>query len=56
MGVDFKNKNIEVDGKIIKLQNWEPAGSERFRTVTPSYYKGTHGIIVIYDITDRESF
>ena len=57
IGVDFKIKNIEVDGKIIKLQIWEQAaGAERFMTITPSYYKMSHGIFVIYDITDRESF
>lgn len=56
IGVDFKIKTIEVDGKTIKLQIWDTAGQERFKTITSSYYKGAHGIIVVYDITDRESF
>ena len=47
---------MEVDGKTIKLQIWDTAGQERFKTITSSYYKGAHGIIVTYDITDRESF
>ena len=56
IGVDFKIRTIEVDGKTIKLQIWDTAGQERFKTITSSYYKGAHGIIVTYDITDRESF
>lgn len=56
IGVDFKIRTIEVDGKIIKLQIWDTAGQERFKTITSSYYKGAHGIIVTYDITDRDSF
>ena len=56
IGVDFKIRTIEVDGKTIKLQIWDTAGQERFKTITSSYYKGAHGIIVTYDITDRDSF
>jgi Ras-related protein Rab-1A len=56
IGVDFKITNIELENKIIKLQIWDTAGQERFRTITTSYYRGAHGIIVVYDITNRESF
>ena len=56
IGVDFKLKNIEVKGKKIKLQVWDTAGQERFRTITTSYYKGAQAIIVVFDITDRDSF
>jgi len=56
IGVDFKIRTIELDKKTVKLQIWDTAGQERFRTITSSYYRGAHGIIVAYDVTDQESF
>jgi Ras-related protein Rab-1A len=51
-----KIRTIQLDGKTIKLQIWDTAGQERFRTITSSYYRGAHGIIVVYDTTDSETF
>jgi Ras-related protein Rab-1A len=56
IGVDFKIRKLDVEGKSVKLQIWDTAGQERFRTITKSYYRGSNGIVVVYDITDRESF
>lgn len=56
IGVDFKIKTIKLDNKRIKLQVWDTSGQERFRTITNSYYRGAHGVIVAYDITDKVTF
>lgn len=56
IGVDFKIKTINLDGKIIKLQIWDTAGQERFRAITSSYYRGADGVIVVYDCTNQLSF
>lgn len=55
-GIDFKQKIINLDGVPIKLQIWDTAGQERFRTLTTAYYRGAMGIILMYDITNLESF
>jgi Ras-related protein Rab-1A len=57
IGVDFKIKTLRLeDGKVAKLQMWDTAGQERFRTITSSYYRGAHGVIVVYDVGERRSF
>lgn len=57
IGVDFKIRTIETaDKKTIKLQIWDTAGQDRFKSVTTTYYRGAHGIIIVYDITDNNSF
>jgi len=56
IGVDFKVKVIDNNGNKVKLAIWDTAGQERFRTLTPSYYRGAQGAILVYDISSRESF
>lgn len=56
IGVDFKIQTVEIDGERVKLQIWDTAGQERFRTITSTYYRGTHGVIVVYDVTSGDTF
>ncbi|XP_058510099.1 ras-related protein Rab-35 [Solea solea] len=56
IGVDFKIRTVDIDGERVKLQIWDTAGQERFRTITSTYYRNTHGVIVVYDVTNPESF
>jgi Ras-related protein Rab-1A len=56
IGVDFKIQTIQLDNKIIKMQIWDTAGNERFRTITTSYYRGSHGVCIVFDLTDKQSF
>eukprot|EP01083_Nonionella_stella_P084985 235349_1 len=56
IGIDFKIKTMEIDGKRVKLQLWDTAGQERFRTITNAYYRGAHGVLLVYDVTDEHSF
>ncbi|CAH9109830.1 unnamed protein product [Cuscuta europaea] len=56
IGVDFKVKYVVSGDKKLKLAIWDTAGQERFRTLTSSYYRGAQGIIMVYDVTRRETF
>uniref|UniRef100_A0A8B9YKT4 Ras-related protein Rab-12 n=1 Tax=Bos mutus grunniens TaxID=30521 RepID=A0A8B9YKT4_BOSMU len=55
-GVDFKIKTVELRGKKIRLQIWDTAGQERFNSITSAYYRSAKGIILVYDITKKETF
>ncbi|XP_064625992.1 uncharacterized protein LOC135486805 isoform X3 [Lineus longissimus] len=56
IGIDFLIKSIHLDDKVIKLQIWDTAGQERFRAITSAFYRGSHGIVLVYDVTSQESF
>ncbi|RIB22303.1 ras-related protein rab-2A-like protein [Gigaspora rosea] len=56
IGVEFGARFVEVEGKKIKLQIWDTAGQESFRSITRSYYRGAAGALLVYDITRRETF
>ncbi|XP_058142613.1 ras-related protein Rab-26 isoform X2 [Dasypus novemcinctus] len=56
VGIDFRNKVLDVDGLKVKLQIWDTAGQERFRSVTHAYYRDAHALLLLYDVTNKASF
>lgn len=56
IGVDFRFKTLSIDGQVVKLQIWDTAGQERFKTITSAYYRGSDGVILVFDKTSKESF
>ena len=57
IGLDYKLKNVKLDsGKTIKVQLWDTAGQDKYRTIAKNYFKGSHGILLLYDITKQSSF
>ena len=56
IGIDFQIKNVVFNNKNIRLQIWDTAGQERYKSITSSYYKGSHGCFIVYDITNEKSF
>lgn len=56
VGVEFGAKNIRIAGKTIKMQIWDTAGQENFRSITRSYYRSAIGALLVYDISRRSSF
>lgn len=56
VGVEFGAKIIEVNGERVKLQIWDTAGSEQYRSITRSYYRAAAAALLVYDTTRKESF
>ena len=57
IGLDYRLKTMTLEnGKNIKLQIWDTAGQDRFRAITKNYYKGANGIILIYDVTNLQTY
>ena len=56
VAVDLRVKTIELDGKRIKLQLWDTVGNERFRSLTSAYFRGAHGVLLVYDVGNAKSF
>ena len=56
LGIDYKIMKMQVDNTEVKLQIWDTAGQERFRSITESFYRGCHGVLLTFDLTDRDTF
>ena len=56
IGVEYMSTVVEIDGQAVKLQIWDTAGQEKFRSIAKSYFRHAVGVVLVYDITDRKSF
>ncbi|KAI6230667.1 Ras-related protein Rab-11A [Aphelenchoides fujianensis] len=56
MGVEYATRNVDVEGKTVKTHIWDTAGQERFRAITRAYYRGAVGALLVYDITNEDTF
>jgi Ras-related protein Rab-2A len=56
IGVDFGSRIIDLDGERVKLQIWDTAGQESFRSIARSYYRDAAGALLVFDVTRRETF
>ena len=56
VGIDFRIKMCTINDKKIKIQIWDTAGQERFRDITQAYFRGMHGVMIVYDVTNYESY
>ena len=56
IGIDFKIKTIQANGKTVKLQVWDTAGQERYESLTQNYYYAAKGVMLVYDVTNAKSF
>ena len=56
IGIDFLSKTMYLEDRTVRLQLWDTAGQERFRSIISSFYRGAHGIILVYDVTNQDSF
>ena len=52
----FQICDIPIDGKLVKLELWDTAGQERYESITTQYYRGSHAVIIVFDLSCRESF
>lgn len=56
IGVDFRIKTLIIENKKIRIQFWDTAGHEKFRSIVPSYFRGANIILLVFDLTNRNSF
>ena len=56
VGIDFQNKQLNINGKKINVEIWDTAGQERFRNIAKTYFQSSDGFLLVYDITSKDSF
>lgn len=56
IGINYTYKVANIDGIKIKLQIWDTAGQDKYKTITQNYYKNSQGVLVVFSIDSRQSF
>ena len=56
VGIEFFTKEEEINGRKIRVKIWDTAGQELYKSITKNFYRNSDGVIIVYDVTDRESF
>jgi len=56
VGVDLKSQSLKVDGTLVRLNIWDTAGQEKFKSVSKQYYRNSHGALAVFDLTDIKSY
>ena len=56
VGFDYYTKQEEINNKTVQVKLWDPAGQERFKTLTPSFLRNAEGVIIVFDVTSQDSF
>ena len=56
VGVEFISKSYKINDQVFKIEIWDTAGQERYKSITAAYYKGAKGALIVYDITQKDSF
>jgi len=56
VGVELENKYFKANNDVLNVSIWDTAGQERFKSITNAYYRGAHGVIVVFDLTRKETF
>ncbi|CAK9103234.1 Ras-related protein Rab-13 [Durusdinium trenchii] len=56
IGVDFQVKTLSIEGRTVKLQVWDTGGQERFASLVSAYFRGCHGVVLVFDLSKRNSF
>jgi len=56
VGVELSTKTYKINDKLVKVHLWDTAGQERYKSITAAYYKGAKGAMIVYDITNKQSY
>lgn len=56
IGVDFSNRNLKIESKLVKAQIWDTAGQDRFQSISQAFYRGSVAALLVFDLTNKKTF